>query len=50
MRQTKVPHQDIDLKTYAKYILKNGTNEEKRELMGNFHSNITVTKKNVTIT
>jgi len=29
-------HKDIDLKTYAKYILRDGTNEEKRELMGCF--------------
>jgi len=24
-------HKDIDLKTYAKYILKEGSNDEKRE-------------------
>jgi DNA invertase Pin-like site-specific DNA recombinase len=42
-------HQDIDLKDYAKYILKEGTNEEKRELMGCFKSKIKVTKKIVTI-
>jgi site-specific DNA recombinase len=37
-------HEDIDLKSYAKYILKDGTNEEKRELMGCFKSQIKVTK------
>lgn len=42
-------HQDIDLKTYAKYILHEGSNEEKRELMGCFRSQIKVTKKVVTI-
>ena len=42
-------HEDIDLKSYAKYILKDGTNEEKRELMGCFKSQITVTRGVVAI-
>jgi len=42
-------HQNIDLKTYAKYILRDGTNEEKRELMGCFKSNVIITKKIVEI-
>ncbi|MFH1353774.1 MAG: recombinase family protein [bacterium] len=42
-------HSDIDLKTYVQYILKDGSNEEKRELMGCFKSRIKVTKKVVTI-
>ena len=42
-------HQDIDIKTYAKYILREGTNEEKRELMGCFKSKIKITKGVVTI-
>jgi hypothetical protein len=42
-------HEDIDLKSYAKYILKDGTNEEKRELMGCFKSKIKVTKGVVVI-
>jgi DNA invertase Pin-like site-specific DNA recombinase len=45
----KEKHKDIDLKTYAKYILKDGTNEEKRELMGCFKSKIKITKGVVTI-
>ena len=45
----KTKHTDVDLKTYAKYILKEGTNEEKRELMGCFKSKIKVTKGIVTI-
>ncbi len=45
----KTKHEDIDLKTYAKYILKEGTNEEKRELMGCFKSKIKITKGIVTI-
>lgn len=40
---------DIDLKTYAKYILKEGSNEEKRELMGCFESRVIVQDKRVTI-
>lgn len=43
-------HPEVDLRTYAKYILKEGTNEEKRELIGCFKSRITVTKKVITIT
>lgn len=45
----KAKHQDIDLKIYAKYILKEGANEEKRELMGCFKSKIKITKGMVTI-
>jgi site-specific DNA recombinase len=41
-------HQEIDLRTYAKYILNDGTNEEKRELMGCFKSRILVTKHMLT--
>src|SRR5665213_2880069 len=37
-------HKDIDLRTYAKYTLKEGSNEEKRELMGCFKSNIKITQ------
>jgi site-specific DNA recombinase len=40
---------EIDLKTYAKYILKDGTNEEKRELMGCFRSEIKVDSKRIRI-
>ena len=42
-------HEDKDLKTYAKYILREGTNEEKRELMECFKSRIKVLKGVVTI-
>ena len=47
--KTSNKHEDIDLKTYAKYILREGTNEEKRELMGCFKSRIKVLKGVVTI-
>lgn len=49
MNNTTSKHKEIDLKTYAKYILMNGSNEEKRELMGCFKSRIKVTAKVVTI-
>lgn len=42
-------HQDIDLRDYAKYVLREGSNEEKRELMGCFKSKITVMRKVVSI-
>jgi len=42
-------HQSIDLRTYAKYILRDGTKGEKRELMGCFKSKIIITKKVVEI-
>lgn len=42
-------HKDADLKTYAKYILKEGTNAEKRELMGHFKTKLKIAKKIVTI-
>lgn len=35
-------HQDIDLRDYAKYVLRDGTNEEKRELMGCMKSKLVV--------
>jgi hypothetical protein len=45
----KEQHKDIDLKTYAKYILKEGSNEEKRELMGCLESKVVVKDKRVTL-
>ncbi len=43
-------HEEINIKTYAKYILKEGTNEEKRELMGCFKSNFKIAQGKLTIT
>ena len=45
----KAKHDNIDSKTYARYVLKEGTNEEKRELMGFLKSKIKITKGIVTI-
>lgn len=42
-------HEEINIKTYAKYILKEGTNEEKRELMGCFKSKFKVMKGVVSV-
>jgi site-specific DNA recombinase len=49
LANNRAAHEDIDLRTYAKYILKEGTNEEKRELMGCFKSRIKITQGVVTI-
>jgi hypothetical protein len=40
----KQHHEDVEMKTYAVYILKHGTKEEKRELMSCFRSKIRITK------
>jgi len=49
VNQNKKKHREVDLKTYAKYILRDGTNEEKRELMGYFKSKIVVSEGVITI-
>ncbi|MHB1086796.1 MAG: recombinase zinc ribbon domain-containing protein, partial [Minisyncoccota bacterium] len=46
---SKTPHEEVDLKTYVKYTLKEGTGAEKRELMGCFKSKLKITKGIVTI-
>ncbi|MCC6639355.1 hypothetical protein IT409_02240, partial [Candidatus Falkowbacteria bacterium] len=45
----KTEFKEIDPKTYAQYILKEGAMEEKRELMGFFRSRVKITKGVVTI-
>jgi hypothetical protein len=45
----KSQHEDVDLKTYAKYILKEGSNEEKRELMGCLESKVVVKDKKLSL-
>ncbi len=42
-------HQEIDLRDYAKYVLHEGSNEEKRELMGCFNSKILVKDRKVSL-
>jgi hypothetical protein len=41
--------EDIDIKNYAKYILKEGTVSEKRELLGNLKSKIYYRDKSLTL-
>lgn len=42
-------HEDVDIKTYAKYVLKEGSNEERRELLGCLKSQLRFTAGTVTI-
>lgn len=49
LSKSDIKHEDVDLRMYAKYILKEGTNEEKRELMGCFKSKLKITKGVVTV-
>ena len=39
---SKKKHEDINLNTYTKYVLREGTNQEKRELMCCFKSRIQI--------
>jgi hypothetical protein len=48
-QNSKTKHEDVDLKTYTKYIFKDGTKEERRELIGCFRSNLKITKGTITI-
>jgi DNA invertase Pin-like site-specific DNA recombinase len=49
MTQPQIKYEEIDLKAYVKYILRDGTNEEKRELIGHFKSRIQVKEGKITI-
>lgn len=40
---------DMDIRNYAKYILKEGSVNEKRELLGNFRSRIIYKDKTLTL-
>ena len=42
-------HNEIDLKTYTKYLLKEGSNDEKRKLMGCVKSQVVVKNKIVSL-
>ena len=42
IQNPSLKHEEIDLRTYAKYILREGTNKEKQELTGCFKSQITM--------
>lgn len=45
----KIDISDIDIRNYAKYVLKEATNTEKRELLGCLKSKILLSNKRVTI-
>ena len=49
LSKSQTAHEEVDLKTYVKYTLKEGSDQEKRELMGNFKSKIKITRGVVTI-
>jgi Recombinase len=49
LSKSDTKHEDIDTKTYAKYILKEGTNEEKRQLMNCFQTKLMITKGVLTV-
>lgn len=48
-KETKSKHKEIDMRTYAKYILRDGANEEKRELMGCLRTRISISGKVIMI-
>lgn len=46
-KSTNIQIEDIDIKNYVKFILKDGTNLEKREILLNFESNILINNKKI---
>ncbi len=49
VKGAKVEIADVDIRNYAKYLLREGTDIEKRELMGCFQSKIEVKNKEVSL-
>jgi len=47
--EEKIVIKDIDIRNYAKYLLKKGSMSEKRELLGNLKSKITFKNKTLTL-
>ena len=45
----KIKVKEIDIRNYAKYILKEGSVSEKRELLGNLRSRIVYKDKTLTL-
>lgn len=45
----KITVPSIDIRGYARYVLKEGTNEEKRELLGCLKSRIYLAQKKITL-
>ncbi len=48
-KKNKIIIKEIDLRNYAKYLLKEGSDIERRELLGCFRNKITLTEKVVTL-
>ena len=48
-QKTQTPIQEIDIKTYAKYIMREGTKMERRELLGYFLSPIVLAAGSITL-
>ena len=47
---TKIATADLDVRAYAKYVLREGSVSEKRELLGNLRSRLVYEKKSIRIT
>jgi hypothetical protein len=45
----KVSMPNVDIRGYAKYVLREGTNEEKRELLGCLKSRIYLAEKKISL-
>jgi len=45
IKETKINVEDIEVRNYAKYILRDGPIYEKRELLGSLKSKLTVANK-----
>lgn len=45
----KIKVGDIDIRNYAKFVLRDGTNTEKRELLGNIKNRIKLSNKRIVI-
>lgn len=46
---TKIATADLDVRAYAKYVLRDGSVSEKRELLGNLRSRLVYQNKHVTL-
>lgn len=45
----KIDIPSVDIRGYAKYVLKEGTNEEKREILGCLKSRIYLAQKKISL-
>ncbi|MCU0660196.1 MAG: hypothetical protein MUD00_01105 [Candidatus Pacebacteria bacterium] len=47
--EKKLKEKEVDIRMYAKYLLKEGTIHEKRELLENLRNKLLVTEKKITL-